>query len=213
MREGLSSEILTYHVDIKIWDHLNFETPYKALFERKKCLMKTTKIAVLMATLLMLILAMVAYAQEPGDGKKKVNIGAQDIGGLGLNGSPPADYSVLYMFTGVINHTGVNRATAVHCTNFSADAVDVRVEAWTRIPGTTYSNTLTIDAGQTGTFATKYTYSFPSDVILAPPPGGIYQGSGRVLTKQHSNVICTAQVLDPFNDPPVFSSNLDMYRP
>ncbi len=170
---------------------------------------------VIVVTVLALALVMAAYAQEPNVGKKKVDIGTQNIGGQGLNAPPLAGYSVLYMFTGVINDPSAREATAVHCTNFGANPVDVRVEVWNTEPGDTYSRTLTIDPGWTQTFGTQPIIGFPAnnDDILSPAPGGIYQGSGRVLTKQHSNVICTAQVLDPFNDPPVFSSNLYMYRP
>jgi hypothetical protein len=42
----------------------------------------------------------------------------------------------------------------------------------------------------------------------------INQGSGRVLADSSSaKIICTAQVLDPANDPPEYMVNLDLFRP
>ena len=166
---------------------------------------------VIACAVLMLALVMAAYAQEPSAGKTKGPIGAQGMGALGLNDPPPAGYSVLYMFTGLINDASAREATVVHCTNFGANVVDVGVQAWDTHPTTTYSGTLTLNAGQTGTFATQNIVGFPEDAILGPLPPGIYMGSGRVLTKQHANVICTAQVMDPTNDPPVFVVKLALF--
>ena len=173
--------------------------------------MKTARMAILMASLLMSILSIAAYAQEPSAGKTKGHIGAQGVGALGLNDPPPVGYSVLYMFTGVINDTSAREATVVHCTNFGANTVDVGVQAWDRSPTTTYSGTLTLNAGQTGTFATQNIVGFPQDEILGPLPPGIYMGSGRVLTQRHAHVICTAQVMDPTNDPPGFVVKLALF--
>lgn len=171
-------------------------------------------LALSLVSMLVLVLAMAAYAQGPGgDGDKKGDIGSQGVGELGLNDPPPAGFSVLYMFTGVVNDTASpsREGTAVHCTNFSASSVDVRVEVWEMNPTTTYSGTLTLSAGRTRTFATRHITSFPEDLILSPTLPSIFQGSGRVLTKQHSDVICTAQVLDPTNDPPVFVAKLALF--
>lgn len=185
----------------------------------KKKLMITwilSLVLILVLVLTSLVSAFTSAALESGKGagaKEQQIILAPAADVHGLSDPPSTDFSVRYMFTGVINDTGGREATMVHCTNFNVNAVDVGVEVWNTNPTTTYSGTLTLEAGQTRTFSTQNITGFPQDLILAPAPANIFQGSGRVLTKQHTDVICTAQVIDPTNDPPIFVSQLTLFSP
>ena len=162
--------------------------------------------------------ALAAGAQGPvGGGQENVRAPAPDTSVLGgIGNPPPAGYSVLYMFTGAANQAagGRNRATAVHCTNFHAsNSVNVRVELYNYFGGTTvWTGYASIASGQSVTFNSQPILAYYSDVILTPAVPHISQGSGRVLVQQHSQVICTAQVLDADVDPPIYVVELDLFK-
>jgi hypothetical protein len=60
---------------------------------------------------------------------------------------------------------------------------------------------------------TQSTTIYFDDIILGGVPGtdAIFQGSGVILA-DNPNVICTAQVLDLLNYPPVFATSLPLYK-
>ena len=150
------------------------------------------KLAVTLALTSMLLLAsllaLAAYAQDPTSSDDT----GGEIGELGLADPPPAGLSILYMFTGVANHpisTTRQIATSVHCTNFGSAP---------------------INSNRTWTFSTQNTAIYREDTILSP--GILEQGSGRGLADK-SQLICTAQVLDPFTNPLAYISELEMFKP
>jgi hypothetical protein len=178
--------------------------------------MRSIKIAVSLSALLLalgLTFVVETNAQEP-TAEPREEEPSGEIDGLGLKDPPPTGFSVLYMFTGVANDNtppNNNRATVVHCTNFGSTATTLGIEFFLSTGGGTpnspYINTLA--ANQTRTYSTQSTF-FGGEVPL--DSGVIEQGSGRVLFKEHSNVICTAQVLQPGNDiTPTFMVKLPLF--
>ena len=126
--------------------------------------------------------------------------------------------TVLYRFSGVTDdgeQGSANRkeATSIHCTNIN-NSTDVQLEVqlvqWN---GTdVFTGTATVPPNRSFTFSTQNTTIYFDDVFLGGSPGtpAIYQGSGRILSSS-PNVICTAQILDPLNYPPVFMEKLPLY--
>ncbi|MCA9957162.1 MAG: hypothetical protein KC434_20680, partial [Anaerolineales bacterium] len=103
--------------------------------------------------------------------------------------------------------------TSIHCTNIN-NSTDVQLEVqlvqWN---GTdVFTGTATVPPNRSFTFSTQNTTIYFDDVFLGGSPGtpAIYQGSGRILSSS-PNVICTAQILDPLNYPPVFMEKLPLY--
>lgn len=104
-------------------------------------------------------------------------------------------------------------ATSIHCTNIDPTnnvQVEVLLYQWN---GTdVFTGTVNMPPNRSFTFSTQNTTIYFDDVLLGGSPGTppIFQGSGVVLAESN-NVICTAQVLDPLNYPPVFLEKLPMY--
>jgi hypothetical protein len=177
----------------------------------KTKLLVTFTLALLLG--LMLSLAMV-YAQGPDREVSEEEEGG-DINSMGLADPwPLPGYSVLYMFTGVANDDSTpdnNRATSVHCTNFGSTFTTVGIQFFKSdgaiVGYSPYTDTLA--PGRTGTYSTQPTF-FGAEVPLNTHI--IEQGSGRVLVNGHSQVICTAQILQPGNDiTPTFMARLPMF--
>jgi len=123
-----------------------------------------------------------------------------------------------YRFSGVSDdgeQGSANRkeATSIHCTNTSAadNEVEVQVYQWN---GTdVFTGTVTMPPNRTFTFSTQNTTIYFDDVILGGVPGTdpVFQGSGQILSES-ADIICSAQVLDPLNYPPIFATKLTMYH-
>ena len=165
----------------------------------------------LLRLVLLLVLTFSALGvQASGEGQSQateVSIAA------GIGNPPPAGFTVLYMFTGVANETdsGRDESTSINCTNFHPTAsVEVRVEIFNQDPAAMYAGNQTLSAGHTGTWSTQSIVAYNDGVILPAVPF-IFQGSGRVLVKQHSQIICSAQVLDADVYPPVDAVKLPIY--
>jgi hypothetical protein len=164
------------------------------------------QIFALAVALLLGLMLVVAYSQEPESEQFVEGISAQgEIGISGLADDPPAGKKILYMFTGV-HHRNASPAvvTTVHCTNYGT-AVEFRVEIFDHDVSNNYIPLFTtIPSNHTVTIST-------SDFS---PTVDIEYGSGRVLADDSpdTEIICTAQVIDPAS-PPSFSSALDMFQP
>jgi hypothetical protein len=180
--------------------------------------MKKIRLAVtltlVLALILALVLALAVYAQEPAGDETEETGG---IGGQGLNDPPPAGYTVLYMFTGATDtqdRTPNSAATVVHCTNYGDTAVNVCVEIsdWDNSP--VLSCTTSIASNYTKTFFSQSSVAFygPNCIMSTPSTDDINQGSGRIMADSSSaQVICTAQVVDPINNPPRYGVKLALY--
>jgi hypothetical protein len=126
--------------------------------------------------------------------------------------------NVLYRFSGAVDdgeQGSDNRkwATSIHCSNIGAsDAqIEVQIVQWN---GTdVYTGTMNLTPNRNGTFSTQNTTVYFEDVLLGGNPGTskIEQGSGLILSS-HPKVICSAQVIDPFNSPPEFATALELYK-
>ena len=139
---------------------------------------------------------------------------AVDGPAAGVGSPPPAGFTVLYMFTGVANESdgGNDEATSINCTNYHATtAVEVRAEVYSYDPGSKWALNQVIPAGSTRTWSTQSILAF-NDGGIFPAVGYIFQGSGRILVRQHSKVICSAQVLDANADPPIYAVDLEMFQ-
>jgi len=138
--------------------------------------------------------------------------GAADL--LATNG-----LSVLYRFSGVADDGAQGSAsrkiaTSVHCTNIdNLNTAQVEVQVFDFSGTEVYTATMSLSPNRTKTASTQGTAVYFEDALLGglPGTGTINQGSGRILSS-NTNVICTAQVLDPLNVPPVFMSALEMFR-
>ena len=126
--------------------------------------------------------------------------------------------STLYRFSGVSDDgeqgsTNRRKATSVHCTNIGSTDTQVEVQVFQYNGTDVFTGTVTMPPNRTFTFSTQNTAIYFEDIVLGGVPGtdAIYQGSGRVLSS-NPGVICTAQVLDPLNVPPVFVSNIELFR-
>ena len=178
----------------------------------KKKLTITPVISVLL--LLTLVMTLAVYAQGQGDDRSEEE---GDIGGLGLADPPPPGFSVLYTFSGAAdsqNSTPDTAVTSVHCTNAGTSSVQVMVQIsdFDNVP--TIAGTFTIASNRSATFSSHPTIFYLDDVTLSATGDDIDQGSGRVLINPSSaKVICTAQVLDPVNNPPEYVINLDLFKP
>jgi hypothetical protein len=128
----------------------------------------------------------------------------------------PQELTVLYLFSGAtddgLQGAGGKEATAVHCTNYSAQPLSVEVQIL-NYDGAMYSSTAEIGSDDTYTFSTQATALFFDDVFIGGSPGtpAIFQGAGRVLAGGR-DVICTAQVLDPTGYPPAYLDKLALHR-
>ncbi|MCB9134689.1 MAG: hypothetical protein H6636_04630 [Anaerolineales bacterium] len=105
-------------------------------------------------------------------------------------------------------------ATSIHCTNVYTGNVTVEVQIYQWNGTDVYTGTVNMPPNRTFTFSTQNTTIYFDDVLLGGSPGtpAIFQGSGRVLADNPA-VVCSAQVLDPLNYPPVFVVGLEMYQP
>jgi hypothetical protein len=127
--------------------------------------------------------------------------------------------STLFRFNGVTDDgqqgsTNRKEATSIHCTNIDSSAnvqLEVQLIQWNGID--VYTGTVSMPPNRSFTFSTQNTTIYFDDVILGGSPGtpAIFQGSGRVLSSS-PNVICTAQILDPLNYPPVFMEKLPLHN-
>jgi hypothetical protein len=164
------------------------------------------QIFALALALLLGLRLVVVYSQEPESEQLVEGISTQgEIGISGLADDPPAGKKVLYIFTGVHHRNASPEVvTTVHCTNYGVD-VNFRVEFFDHDVSNNYIPLFTtIPSNHTMTIST-------SDFS---PTEDIEYGSGRVLTDDdpETEIICTAQVIDPAS-PPNFSSALDMFQP
>jgi hypothetical protein len=168
---------------------------------------KKLMVTLTLSLILILLVALgMASAQEPPESEE-----GGELGEFGLADQPPTGFSVLYMFTGVANHpTAATRqiATSVHCTNFGSTSVQAQLQLFSLGGGSTYTAAVTINSNQTWTFSTQNTDIYREDSTLNTP--AIEQGSGRVLAN-NSQLICTAQVLDPSTNPPAFMARLSLF--
>jgi hypothetical protein len=127
--------------------------------------------------------------------------------------------SVLYQFSGVTDDgqqgsASRKEATTIHCTNVASGNVLIEVQLYQWNGTDVYTGTVNMPPNRTFAFSTQNTTIYFDDVLLGGSPGtpAIFQGSGRVLTDNPA-VICSAQVLDPLNYPPVFVAGLEMFQP
>ncbi len=170
----------------------------------KKKLFFTLTLALSLGLILTLALA---YAQEPTAEPSEEETGG-DIEEMGLADPPPAGFSVLYMFTGVANNSKV--ATSVLCTNFGSTPTTIGIQFF--LPGggitglTPYTDILA--ANETSTYSTQPTF-FGGGASL--DTAVVEQGAGRVLVQGHSQVICTAQLLQPGSNTPTFMVRLPLF--
>ena len=177
--------------------------------------MNRTKITLILTLTVVLILALAlalgVSAQEPEEREEAYEMETNGaVGGMGLADPPTAGYSVLYMFTGAGNdNTGADvMATVVICTNFGASDVDVEVQLFGPTAGAMWSATATLPSNKTTTFASQLTSIYYNEIDLGALNS--QQGSGRVLATS-TEVICTAQLVDPDSDQPSFMSGLQIY--
>lgn len=139
--------------------------------------------------------------------------------GLDLKRPSQDGLTLLYRFSGVTDDgqqgsTNRKEATSIHCTSIEPLAnnqVEVMLYQWN---GTdVFTGTVNMTPNRTFTFSTQNTTIYFEDVILGGIPGtdAISQGSGQIWSET-DQVICTAEVLDPLNNPPEFATSLELFQ-
>ena len=108
---------------------------------------------------------------------------------------------------------GTASGTSVHCTNLGGAPVNLHVEFADFDYTPVYTGTFSLAANRTATISSRNTAVYAEDVVIDTTADTINQGFGRVSVDSGQPVICTAQVLDPTNDPPNFIVNLDIFNP
>ena len=184
-------------------------------------------------SIVLLLVLFMAEAGQEGSGKPQVEgqagTGGQFVapaganrpwaeGEAGLVGESPATTSLMFVFSGVTDDglqggAGRKEATSILCSNLAAsnNTIEVRLFNWDGSQVGTGSVTAAPNASYT--FSTQNTTIYFDDVILGAGGGtvAIFQGFGEVWADQ-TNVICTAEVLDPLGYPPVFVTALELFR-
>jgi hypothetical protein len=128
---------------------------------------------------------------------------------------------LLYQFSGArddgAKSVSGKAATTLNCSNAGTTSVAASYYVY-NFSGTVYYYVdFTIPAKYTYTISTQYTVMYSEDVVLHAAgtsdsgTGAIDQGLGQVFSNSR-NVICTAQVLDPIGFPPVFVTELELFR-
>jgi hypothetical protein len=160
----------------------------------------------------------VSQEMRPGEGLAGSS-GTGRLSEAGSSGVAAASLNILYRFSGATDDgeqgSGSRReATSVLCTNIDDThnvQVEVQIIQWN---GTdVYTGSVNMPPNRSYTYSTQNTTIYFDDVILGGSPGtpAIYQGSGRILSS-NPNVICTVEVLDPLNYPPVFVSAVELFK-
>jgi len=131
--------------------------------------------------------------------------------------APSGSLAVLYTFTGVTDDgaqsaAGRKEATSILCTNLAASNTTVEVHVFNWDGSEVGTGTATVAPNNSYTFSTQNTTIYFEDVILGSGGGtpAIFQGFGEVWTDQ-TNVICTAEILDPLGYPPVYMDKLPLF--
>lgn len=187
---------------------------------RRNDKMRKLPVVLLGGLLLLSMTVLVAQAQGPSPdvvpavtAKDATALSAPSNIDAGIGSPAPTGFTVQYMFTGVANEAGAgnDQATSINCTNFSnSAAVEVRVEIYNSTPGAPFAANQTIGPGSTNTWSSQSIDAYNDGTILAGVPN-LFQGSGRILVRQHRQIICSVQVLDADADPPVYATRLTVY--
>jgi hypothetical protein len=159
--------------------------------------------------------AVVAQRQEPprgdrADESEYVTRHIRDLTSEQLTNLVPNGMTPLYHFAGVVNRADLGRGTAVLCTNIDTVASTViEVQLFNYDATQVDTGSLPVAPLETATFESTTIDFYMADVAMNA--GNVDQGYGRILT-EHSNVVCTVQVLDADNVPPTWSLDLPVYR-
>ena len=166
--------------------------------------MKSQKGLVRTSIVLVAILALSAAASAGGDR-------VRDSEPPGPT-NPEGVLDLLYRATGVTNISTV--ATSVHCTNIGTSNgwITLRVLNWNGDSACSILNHQ-IAPDDTETLSTQNTSIYVEDATCDGAPT-VNQGMLSVWAEPtgSTDIICTAQVLDPGADTPAFATTLTLYR-
>ncbi len=132
-------------------------------------------------------------------------------------GAPP----LLYQFSGVRDDgakgVGGKSATAITCSNPTADQAAILLELINYSGSPVYSLSFTLGPGITYTASTQPTGLYIEDYFFHSSTSdsgtdAINQGMGRIFSSIPA-VFCTATMLDPSGDPPRFVTRLTLHTP
>jgi hypothetical protein len=115
----------------------------------------------------------------------------------------------LYYVTNVLNSASRRIGTAIMCTNVDPSLsthVEVRLYNWDGV--LVDAGSMIIEPLNTATFETTWIDFYVADVAMNS--GDIIQGYGLILS-EHSNLICSAQILDADNNPPLWMESIPVY--
>lgn len=173
-----------------------------------------SKLLTIVGLLLILSLAgtsAVAQTDEPGGSDRDEGSGQfdrWDESGLDPMANREVTLSPLYHFSGVLDLAGI-RGTAIMCTNLDTlrtTLIEVKLYDY----DSTLVDTATKYVGPLNTVTIESTPILYYDADVGMYADEVEQGYGLVST-EHSNVICTVQILDPIHDPPLWMESLPVY--
>jgi len=178
--------------------------------------LKTQKSKLVITVLLLLILSLAGYSviaqsDEPGTSEREQGNDQVDIlNGSALDPLPDRESTLtpLYYFSGVLNLAG-EKGTAIMCTNLDPlelTVIEVNLYDYDAL----LVDTESIIAGplRTVTFESTPIAFYIADVIMNSD--NVDQGYGLIST-DHKNVICTVQIMDAVNNPPIWMESLPVY--
>lgn len=136
-----------------------------------------------------------------------------------LQSAIDANLSVRYMFSGLTDDgkkgaADRKEATSILCTNTGSVNNQIYVELYQWSGAEIYTATITAPPMASYTFSTQNTTIYFDDIIFGTGGGtdSIFQGSAIILSEKPT-LVCTVEVLDPLNYPPIYVTALELYKP
>jgi hypothetical protein len=178
--------------------------------------LKTQKSKLVVTVLLLLILSLAGYSviaqtDEPGPSEREVGNGQIDVlDETALDPLPDRESTLapLYYFSGVLNFAG-EKGTAIICTNLdSAESTLIEAKLFNYSGALVDTALVSINPLRTATFESTPIAFYIADVSMNSD--NVEQGYGLIST-DHKNVICTVQIMDAVNNPPIWMESLPVF--
>jgi hypothetical protein len=119
---------------------------------------------------------------------------------------------LIYLVPGVVNRVPAQQptATSFHCTNFGSTVARIQLVIQDPNHVAKANKRFSLAGGHATTVSTQDTTVYVDDIDLNIL-SNVTQGVARIFSSTRE-VACSAQVLDAYNDPPIFAVALHMVR-
>lgn len=178
--------------------HLRYSTPAQRL-----------RVGLLIATALVLAIAVSVAGQGPGDEPGVREEGRALQTSAVADTRIPESFDTLYVFPDLTNDNTPEDliATVIHCSNLSEGLESFEVQLFEVTATDVYTARVDVSAGRTWTFATQNPAIYTVDTTISAEL--IQSGYGPILSTDTST-LCVTQLVDPANTQPVFLTNLPL---